>query len=254
LACHPDFLQTFDKHLKGSIMPESSSKTLAARPAPILIDPGHAAVIVVDMQNDFGATGGMFDRAGIDISGIRAAVPPTARVLAAARAAGIPVIYLQMQHRADLSDMGTPGSTHHQRHVRLAVGQSVTAPDGSPTRILIAGEWGTRIVEALAPEPADIIVPKHRFSGFFETPLHTILQGLGACQLIFTGCTTSICVESTIRDAMFRDYSCVLLEDCAAEPIGQDNSRSNHDASVLTIEVLLGWVSNSSDFIKALAN
>lgn len=70
--------------------------------------------------------------------------------------------------------------------------------------------------------------------------------------LIITGCTTSICVESTVRDAMFRDYLCVLLADCMNEPIGYGLSRSNHDASLLTTEVLLGWVSGSDQFIKAL--
>ena len=158
-----------------------------------------------------------------------------------------------MQHRGDLSDMGPPSAPHHQRHARLAVGSTMSAPDGSPTRILIAGEWGTQIVPELTPQPGDIVVPKHRFSGFFETPLHSILQTLGARHLIVTGCTTSICVESTIRDAMFRDYACVLLEDCTAEPIGQGNARSNHDASLLTIEVLLGWVSSSEAFLAALA-
>lgn len=229
-----------------------TSANLAARPGPVDFRPDQAAVIVVDMQNDFGSPGGMFDRAGIDICGIRSAVAKTARVLDAARAAGIPVVYLQMQHRADLSDMGAHDSPHRQRHARLAVGSTVTLADGTATRILIEGEWGTQIVEDLAPEASDIIVPKHRFSGFFETPLHSILQGLRAQHLIFTGCTTSICVESTVRDAMFRDYHCIVLEDCTAEPIGQTNSRSNHEASLLSIEVLLGWVSDSEAFVKAI--
>lgn len=226
---------------------------ISARPAPIAIDCNRSAVIVVDMQNDFGSKGGMFERAGIDIAPITQAVEPTAKVLSAARQAGIPVIYLQMQHRADLADMGAADSPHRQRHARLSVGEKMIAPDGRESRILIAGEWGTQIVDALAPQPKDIVLPKHRFSGFFETELNTILQGLGIKFLIFTGCTTSICVESTIRDAMFRDYHCVLLEDCTGEPIGYGNSRSNHDASLLTIEVLLGWVSDSNAFIRAVA-
>ena len=227
--------------------------TVPARPAPIAIDRARCAVVVVDMQNDFGADGGMFHRAGIDIAPITAAVAHTAGVLGAARAAGIPVIYLQMQHKPDLADMGQADSPHRQRHARLSVGETSLAPDGSPYRILVAGEWGTQIVAALAPQPGDILVPKHRFSGFFETGLNTILQGLDAKFLIVTGCTTSICVESTIRDAMFRDYHCILLENCTGEPIGNSNSRSNHDASILTIETLLGWVSDSQGFIRALA-
>lgn len=228
--------------------------TIAARPSPVAVDPKQCAVIVVDMQNDFGSKGGMFDRAGIDITPIMRAVAPTARVLAAARRADIPVIYLQMQHRADLADMGAADSPHRQRHARMAVGETITAPDGTKSRILVANSWGADFVPDLTPAATDLIVPKHRFSGFFETPLHTILQGMNTKHLIFTGCTTSICVESTIRDAMYRDYHCILLEDCTAEPIGAGNSRSNHDASLLSIEILFGWVSDSDKFITAVAS
>jgi ureidoacrylate peracid hydrolase len=232
---------------------ETTSFSIPARPAPVTIDPNRCAVIVVDMQNDFGSKGGMFERAGIDITPIMNAVAPTAKTLAAARQAGIPVIYLQMQHRSDLADMGAADSPHRQRHARLSVGETVTVPDGSESRILVNGSWGAAIVPALTPAANDFVVPKHRFSGFFETPLNTILQGLNAKHLIFTGCTTSICVESTIRDAMYRDYHCILLEDCTAEPIGSGNSRSNHDASLLNVEVLFGWVSDSNNFISAIA-
>jgi ureidoacrylate peracid hydrolase len=93
---------------------------------------------------------------------------------------------------------------------------------------------------------------KHRFSGFYETELDAILKRMGAKYLIFTGCTTSVCVESTIRDAMFRDYLPVLLADCTGEPIGHDLARSNHEASLLTIQTLFGWVADSHRFIKGL--
>ena len=72
--------------------------------------PARTAVIVVDMQNDFGAKGGMLDRLGIDISVIQRAIGPTAKVLAAARQAGIRIIYLKMGFRPDLSDLGAPDS------------------------------------------------------------------------------------------------------------------------------------------------
>ena len=70
--------------------------------------------------------------------------------------------------------------------------------------------------------------------------------------LIITGCTTSICVDSTVRDAMFRDYLCVLLADCMSEPIGNALSLSNHDASLLSAEMALGWVSDSERILKAV--
>jgi ureidoacrylate peracid hydrolase len=71
--------------------------------------------------------------------------------------------------------------------------------------------------------------------------------------LLVTGCTTSVCVEATVRDAMYRDYTCIVLEDCTAEPIGADLPRSNHDASLLTMETLYGWTSSSPVLCDALA-
>jgi ureidoacrylate peracid hydrolase len=226
--------------------------SLEAKPGPIAIDTARTAVIVCDMQNDFGAKGGMFDRAGIDISGIRKAVGPTARVLASARRAGIKIVYLKMAYLPDLSDLGAPDSANRARHLRLGVGTTVEAPDGSKSRILIRDTWNTDIVPELKPESGDDIVYKTRFSGFYNTDLDARLRKMDIRHLIVTGCTTSICVDSTVRDAMFRDYLCVLLADCMSEPIGFDLARSNHDASLLTVEVLLGWVSRSDRFVDAL--
>lgn len=108
-------------------------------------------------------------------------------------------------------------------------------------------------MSALAPKPQDIVLYKTRYSGFYRTELDEILKSRSIRTLIVTGCTTSVCVESTIRDAMFRDYTCLLLEDCAAEPIGHGLPRSNHDASLLVIQALFGWISTSGALIEALA-
>src|SRR5438093_13657899 len=99
--------------------PKAGPVTLDAKPEPIAIDPAHAAVIVVDMENDFAAKGGMFDRAGIDISGAQKAIAPTAKVLADARQAGMKIIYLKMGYRADLSDLGAPDSVNRTRHLKV---------------------------------------------------------------------------------------------------------------------------------------
>jgi ureidoacrylate peracid hydrolase len=226
---------------------------LSARPNAVEFDIPGTAVIVVDMQNDFGSKGGMFDRAGIDISMIQKAVSPTAKVLSAARQAGIKIIYLKMGYQADLSDLGTDDSPNRMIHLHIMhVGDTITTPDGTKSRILIRDSWGTDIVNELKPAKDDIVLYKTRYSGFYKTDLDMILKKLGIRKIIFTGCTTSICVESTLRDAMFRDYSPILLEDCAAEPIGYDFSRNNHVASLLTIEKSFGWISDSEKFIKSI--
>lgn len=223
-----------------------------ARPQPFLLDPDRAGVLVVDMQNDFGSEGGMFHRAGIDVSSIQATVAPTARVLASARDAGMRVFYLAMGYCEDLSDLGPPDAPNRLAHMRLGVGDTVTAPDGRVGRVLVHGSWGTEIVGPLSPRPGDEVIRKTRFSGFYGTDLEARLRGHGIRQLVVTGCTTSVCVGSTVRDAMFRDLSCLVLADCCAEPIGEGAPRSNHEASLLTIEVLMGWVSTSDDFLSAL--
>ena len=230
----------------------SSTLSIEARPMPFALDPSRTAVIVVDMQNDFASEGGAFARAGLDIIPTQNIIAPIARVLAAARDTGMKVIYLKMAFRPDLSDVGAPDSKNWSAHTFLGLGEPVTGPDGQPSRLFIKDTWNTEIVSELTPQPSDIVVTKHRYSGFYGTDLDVILRGIGIKYLVFTGCTTSVCVESTLRDAMFRDYCCLLLADCTAEPIGQELARSNHEASLLVTERLFGWVSESATLMEAL--
>ncbi len=233
---------------------DSSQGTISidARPMPFTMEPSRTAVIVVDLQNDFASEGGAFARHGRDITLIRDVIAPTARVLAAARAAGMKVIYLKSEWREDLADLGAPDAKFWSVLQSAGIGEPATGPDGQPSRIFIQDTWNTDIVTELAPEPADIVVVKHSFSGFYGTNLDAILRGLGMRSLIFTGCTTSVCVESTLRDAMFRDYRCLLLADCTAERIGHGLARSNHEASLLVIERVFGWVTESAALLEAL--
>jgi ureidoacrylate peracid hydrolase len=226
--------------------------TIEAEPEPITIDPSSSAALVVDMQNDFAAEGGMFERAGINISASRSAVEPTSRALAAMRKAGIGVIYLKMGYKPDLSDLGAPDSPNRTKHLPLAVGSAVTAPDGSQSRILVRDTWNTDIIDELKPQTGDTVMYKTRYSGFYGTELDSMLKNRAIKWLLITGCTTSVCVESTLRDAMFRDYTCVLLADCTGEPIGQEHARTNHEASLLVVQTLFGWVSGSAEVIRAL--
>jgi len=226
--------------------------TLAAEPGAVDLDLTETVVMVVDMQNDFGSKGGMFDRAGFDISIVQRAIPPTAKVLTAARRAGIIIVYLKMGFRPDLSDIGAPGSPNRAHLHHVGVGTPMCAPNGTEGRILVRNTWNTEIVNELQPEASDIVLYKNHYSGFFQTDLDKRLRRLGTRSIIFTGCTTSVCVESTLRDAMFRDYSPILLADCSGEVVGCGLPRSNHEASVLLIKERFGWVSTSDEFLRAL--
>lgn len=224
-----------------------------AQPEAIEFDPARTAIIVIDMQHDFGSRGGMFDLAGIDIAPIQAIVPLMRQVLDAGRNAGVSIIYTRQEHNADLSDAGNDRAPHRIKHRRMQIGLAVKAPDGSDSRVLVRDTWNTALLPELAPQEGDLVVTKHRYSAFFETQLDAILRTKRIDTLIVVGTTTSICVESTVRDATFRDYRCLVLRDCTAEPIAWDAVRSNHEASLLTIELLFGWTANGSDLIAALA-
>ncbi len=114
--------------------------TLQAKPEAISIEIERTALIVVDMQNDFGSKGGIFDRIGIDISAIQRTVGPIARVVASARQSGIPVIYLKMGFRPDLSDASPPAAPNRIKH-RQHIGEAIHAPDGTESRIVIRDWW-----------------------------------------------------------------------------------------------------------------
>lgn len=228
---------------------ESEAITINARPEPFPLVPARTAVVIVDMQNDFATAGGMFDRAGIPIEDIQAIVDPLTRVLNACRAAGILAVFLKMQFAPDLADAGGPDVPNRVKHGPLDLGREMVAPDGSTGRILVADTWNTEIVPALSVGPMDLVVTKHRYSGFYEARLHDVLGEHGIDTLIFTGATTSVCVESTLRDAFYRDYRCLLLSDCTAEPIA---AGANHDATLRVVETLFGWVTDGASLLRGL--
>ena len=141
-------------------MTNSRSVKLNARPGPIALETAKTAIVVVDMQNDFGSEGGLFDHAGIDISKIREVIGPISKVLSLARSAGIKVIYLKMGFLPDLSDLGTADSPNRIRHLHFGVGEKILRPDGRESRMLIRDTWNTDIVLELAPKPEDIVLYK----------------------------------------------------------------------------------------------
>ena len=221
-----------------------------SKPDSITVDIARTAVIVVDMENDFCSKGGLMDKLGIDLSVVRSIIEPTKTFLTAARKANIPIIYLKMGFQPDLSDLGAKELAIRERFYGI-VGDTVTSPNGDIGRLLIRETWNTDIISEIKPQTNDIVIYKTRFSGFYETQLDSILKSKAIKFLIVIGCTTSVCVESTVRDAMFRDYFAIVLEDCTAEPDGIDLARSNYEASLFIIQSELGWVSNSREFMKA---
>jgi ureidoacrylate peracid hydrolase len=225
---------------------------IRTRSSSLQLRTDRTAVVVIDMQNDFASPGGMFDRAGIDLHGIQAIVAPTAAVLDAGRSQGMLVVYLKMGFWPDLSDCA-PTSPTWLKHAPFGVGNPTVGPDGEPGRMLIRDTWSTNIVDQLRPHDGDIVLYKNRYSGFYGTDLDQQLKALDIDTLIVVGATTSVCVESTVRDATFRDYRCLVVEDCTAEPIGATEMRTNHEASLAVLELLFAWITDSAAVLQGLA-
>ncbi len=220
---------------------------LLAKPNALEIDFRETAVVVVDMQNAFVSKGGMFDLAGVDISGAPKAIQVNRRLLDACRTAGVKVIYLQMTYKSDLSDAGTSASPNY--HKELAMVLMRQRPELGGT-LLVDGTWDWEIVDALTPQPGDRVVAKTRYSGFCRTSLAEMLRRDRIRNLLFTGVATNVCVESTARDAYFEEFWPILVED-AMNHAGPDFSRQ---ATLWNFENVFGWVTTSDAVIQALAS
>jgi ureidoacrylate peracid hydrolase len=223
-----------------------TTKTLAARPEALTIDASKTAVIVVDMQNAFATKGGMFDIAGLDISGAPRAIAGTQRVLTAARRVGVAVFYLQMSFKPDLSDAGDPSTPAYHKEIAMVTMRRYPQYAG---KLLVDGTWDCAIVDELAPQPGDTVIRKSRYNGFVGTDLEARLRSAGIRHLLFTGIATNICVESTARSAFFADFWPVIVED-AVNHAGPDFTRQ---ATLWAFENVLGWVSDVASVEAALA-
>jgi ureidoacrylate peracid hydrolase len=226
-------------------MDRSRNVELEARPEPLTLAPARTAVLVVDLQNGYAAKGGYRDLRGRDISGSETVVANTNRILQAARAAGCTVVLLQNGWEPGQRDAGGIDSPnwHKSNPLRLMREQPQLRD-----KILTKGSWDFEFVDSLQVEPGDLIVCKTRYSGFTGTNLDPLLRERNIRTLIVTGIASNVCVESTIRDAFFREYFCVLVHDATQ----QSGPAFVHDAVIYNIETFLGWVSSTDAVCKAL--
>jgi nicotinamidase-related amidase len=189
--------------------PPSPPWVVAARPFEFRLQPGHAALVIIDMQRDFIEPGGFGASLGNDVSHLAAAVAPTRVLLEAWRALGWPVVHTRESHAPDLSDC--PPAKRHRGSPKLRIGDP-----GPMGRLLVRGEPGCEIVPALAPQTGEIVIDKPGKGAFHATPLQAELQRLRVSQLLFAGVTTEVCVQTTMREANDRGYDGLLVEEATA--------------------------------------
>jgi len=217
----------------------------AARPFAFPLDAGgHCALVVIDMQRDFVEPGGFGAALGNDVTRLHAAVGPIAALLAAWRARGWPVLHTRECHRPDLSDC--PPAKRERGAPALRIGEP-----GPMGRLLIAGEVGAEIIPALAPAPGEWVVDKPGKGMFWATGLHGRLQAAGITQLVFTGVTTEVCVQTSMREANDRGYECLLVED-ATESYFPQFKRAAIEM-IVAQGAIVGWCVGSAALLEALA-
>ena len=219
---------------------------LNAKPEPVEIDLGKSAVVVVDMQNAFASKNGMLDIAGVDISGAQAVIQSVAGVLEVARRAGVPVVYLQMGFKPDLSNSGGPSTPNW--HKELALRLMACRPE-LKGKLLTEGKWDFAIVDDLKPKAGDLVVVKTRYSGFANTSLDAELKSRGIQYLFFTGIATNVCVETTLRHAFVLDYWPILISDAvmAAGPPAMQ------EATLFNVETYFGWTIPAGELIAKIS-
>ena len=186
--------------------------------------PERCALVVIDVQNDYCDAQGTFGRAGARLDPIHAAVERIVHLVEVARRARVPVVWVKTEH-----DGWTNSPIWLDRRVR-AVGGDICA----------TGSWGAEFFR-VKPADDEVVVVKHRYSGFVGSRLPVVLRTLGRPTLVFCGVTTNVCVESTLRDAFMRDYQTLLVEDCAAA-----FTPAEHEAALHNVRTYFGQVIDSA--------
>jgi nicotinamidase-related amidase len=221
--------------------------TFRAEPQMVTMDLQRTAMIVIDMQNDFCAKGGWVDHLGLDYSPDRRPIEPLQRLLPALRKAGVPIIWVNWGNRPDLMNM-PPNQLHLYKPTGVGIGLGEPLP-GSGAHVLEKDSWAAAVVDELDKQPNDINVDKYRISGFWDTPLDSILRNLGARTLLFAGVNTDQCVMCSLQDANFLGYGCVMVEDCCATTSPQCCT----EATIFNVKKCFGFVTRSGDLLDALA-
>lgn len=201
--------------------------------------PGNTALIVIDLQEDFLSTTGYFARQGYDPVPLRAILPTVNRLITAARAAGLRIIHTRQGYRADMADM-TPYEKWRRKRAGL-----------EGTDILLRSSPGFQIVPEIDVAPDDIIVDKTCNGAFTYTDFEHVLRARGITHLLFSGCTTDVCVHTTLREACDRNFQCLTISDACAS-----GDRYAHEAALRMVTVengIFGALTDSSAVIDALS-
>ena len=224
-------------------MKPAANIAIEAEPYAFDFAPASCALLIIDMQRDFLEPGGFGESLGNDVTQLRRTIAPNQALLAAWRAAGLPVLHTREGHRPDLADL-PPAKKVRGR------GAATIGDPGPMGRILVRGEPGHAIIPELAPLAHETVIDKPGKGAFWATDLHAILQARHIRQLVVTGVTTEVCVHTTVREANDRGYDCLVPADCTGSYFPEF-----HAAGLAMLKAqggIFGWVSDSTKFLAAL--
>jgi biuret amidohydrolase len=215
-----------------------------ARPYAYPFIPGRTALVVIDMQRDFIEKGGFGDALGNDVTRLEAIIPVISKLLDLFRRKRWPVVHTREAHLPDLSDC--PPSKIARGDAPLKIGEA-----GSMGRLLVRGEPGNQIVDALKPVAGEVVIDKPGKGMFFGTDIQSILDNKGVTHLLFTGVTTEVCVQTSMREANDRGYECLLVED-ATESYFADFKQAAIEMMVAQGGIV-GWATPSAALKTAIS-
>ncbi len=202
--------------------------------------PQATALMAIDLQVDFLSLDGYFARMGYDPAPLRAILPTVVRLMDACRRSGIRVIHTRQGYRSDLADM-TPYERWRRRRAGL-----------EGTNVLLRGSPGFEIAPEIEVRPEDIVVDKTCNGAFTHTDLEHVLRAQGITHLMMTGCTTDVCVHSTLREACDRNFQCLTIADACASGDAYAHAAALH---MVTVEGgVFGALADSAAVLAALAS
>jgi biuret amidohydrolase len=215
-----------------------------ATPFPYSFDIDHIALLCIDMQRDFCLAGGFAESLGNEISNVQPCIPVIAELQKAFRRLALPVIHTMECHRPDLSDL--PVAKRNRGNPKVKIGDN-----GPMGRILIDGEVGTDFIPENEPEKGEPVIKKPGKDAFYGTELRDYLITRNITNLVITGVTTEVCVQTTMRVANDRGYDCLLVED------GTDSYFP--EFKEMTLKALtaqggiVGWTARSEAILELMA-
>jgi nicotinamidase-related amidase len=218
-------------------------KTVFAQPSVYDFNLSHTALVVIDMQRDFVEPGGFGESLGNVVQPLQDIVPTVAKVLTAWRVAGGLVVHTRESHLPDLSDC--PPSKRLRGDPYRRIGD--VGPMG---RILVRGEPGNAIVPQLTPLQGEWVIDKPGKGAFYATDLHERLCARDITHLVFVGVTTEVCVQTSMREANDRGYTCMVLADATASYFPAFKQATLD--MIVAQGGIVGWCTDSANLIEAL--